>query len=205
MKTYVLSLLLCIALGQASHAAVIGPWWEPGTDGSTCQYWSFDQDDPNPLPDEMDNPYGMPELAVYPGMGQEWMSQHGDRFGIWPLSGDIEVGIPNRPLPLPYKEIYVTLTWADQTPLSTPVVWEKMTGVDGELLGETIVSDPSSNVTWRESVYYLRLEPNPDFEIIRIAGSVLVDDLRICTICIPEPGSVALMGIGAMMLARRRR
>ena len=50
----------------------------------------------------------------------------------------------------------------------------------------------------------LNIEPNPAFEIVRIDGAVMVDEIVIDTICIPEPASLALLGLGGLALMRRR-
>jgi len=36
------------------------------------------------------------------------------RQGVWPLSGEIWIDFPNQPEPLPFKDIYIQLTWEEQ-------------------------------------------------------------------------------------------
>ncbi|MFN3165928.1 MAG: PEP-CTERM sorting domain-containing protein [Phycisphaeraceae bacterium] len=49
------------------------------------------------------------------------------------------------------------------------------------------------------------IEPNPDWEVIQVEVPGRLDQVVIDTISIPEPTSLALVGIGALVVARRRR
>ena len=183
------------------------PLWR-GDPGSTFQMWEFLTPDPNAVPDVWDNIYGMPIAEVTPGTGQEWWDIYGDRQGVWPLSGTIEVPINNQPLPLPYKDILVQLTWSQQVSTSIPVVWDLVSGVQGTLVNEIDLGptgEPYGDGTWYHSTYLIHLEPNPDFEIVKIDGTIMVDELVIDTICFPEPASLGLLALGGLAMLRRRR
>jgi hypothetical protein len=127
---------------------------------------------------------------------------------VWPLSGQITVDIPNRPEPLPYKDIWVQLTWAAQAPGNVPLVTELISG-----LGSSIVNTfdlgptgelPPADGHWFHTTYLIHLEPNPALESVYISGGIMVDQLVIDTICAPEPCSLALLGLAGLAILRRR-
>ncbi len=187
------------------------PWsrYQPGT---TFEEWEFSTSDPVTSPEPgYFNPYGEPSAHAYPGTGQNWVDEWGGRQGIWPLSGTIEATIPNDPEPNPYKDIWVQLTWAKQVESSTPVVWDMTSGVYGTLveqeeLGPT--GEAAPNDYWYHSVYEIHIVPNPSSEIVKIDGTLLVNELVVNTICVPEPSTLVLLVVGAVGLlvcSRRHR
>lgn len=175
------------------------PWlrYQPGT---TFQQWEFLTPSANPLPDLVYNPYGMPELTAIPGALQTWQAEWDGRQGVWPLSGTMLVGISNNPVSNPYKDVWIQLTWEPQAVGNRPTVWETISDVYG-----TVVSEQSVGGNWLLTTYNIHLIPNPNFENVRIDGGIMVDELVIDTICIPEPGMLALFGLGGLVLFLRRR
>lgn len=179
------------------------PW--RGEGGSTFQEWDFSTDNITPLPDlgTLYNPYGAPLLRVNP-MG-DWIDVIGERQGVWPLSGAIDVYIPNWPEPRPEKEIWIQLTWkaTDVDPLlpNEPVVGVapfmsmEIFHMEGRDLGDG----------WLRTPFKINIWPNPIEEWITIRGDIMVDQLVIDTHCIPEPATLALLGIGALITLTRRR
>jgi hypothetical protein len=182
------------------------PW--RGAPGTTLAEWEFLTPNPNAPPDLQINPYGDSATFIYPGYSQEWQQEWGGSIGVWPLSGVVYIDIPNNPIANPYKDIWVQLTWAtqNQTPfgmevphvseitnnIETPsvLIREIPLGPTGELL-------PSGD-TWYHSTYLIHLEPNPPREVIKIAGGIMLGELVIDTICVPEP-TVCIMLAGAFV------
>jgi hypothetical protein len=142
----------------------------------------------------------MPTLSAIPGALQEWQATWDGATGVWPLSGTMYVDIPNNPVANPYKDIWVQLTWEPQAIGNVPTVWETDSSTYGSLVNQQALSGG-----WIHSTYLIHLVPNPDSELVRIDGGIMVDQLVIDTICVPEPGSLALLALGGVAWLLRRR
>jgi hypothetical protein len=202
-KLLLVTVLLCL-VSQFAYADDLNPPPWRGLPGTTFQQWEFDDPNPNPLPTILNNPYGIPSTTVVPNNGLAWFPVFNGRSGVWPLSGYIETTIPNTPIPNPTKTIWVSLTWAPQGIGCTPFVIETTTATSGQLIHQDTVNG------WTHSTYGITMYPNPQFESILIQGEVFVDEMVIDTVCVPvpEPGSLAVLGTGAIGLLfglRRRR
>lgn len=208
MKWAVCLVVLGLGLVNAVMADDLYPPPWRGQPGSTFQQWEFSTPNPITPPDLMNNPYGVPSAHAYPGTSQNWIDQWGGRQGMWPLSGTIEVNIPNNPIPNDYKDIWVQLTWARQVPSSAPVVWEMNSGIHGSVIHDMPLAPtgyPYPNDLWYHTTFLIHLPYNPTFEIVKIDGTLVVDQLVIDTICAPEPASLALLMLGGVAVLRRRR
>ncbi|NLF32883.1 MAG: PEP-CTERM sorting domain-containing protein [Planctomycetes bacterium] len=201
MKHHVAVMVLCslAVVGSALADDLYPPQWR-GLDGSTLAAWEFSTSDVNPAVDLENNPYGPSSMTIWTGVGQQWWPEWEGRLGVWPLSGALEAVLFNRPEPLPFKDIQVQITWRPQVPGGFLTVRETMWGATGELINET----PLEN-EWIHSTFLIRLEPNPAMEIVRLDGSVMVDQIVIDTNCIPEPVTLSLLALGALAMLRRRR
>jgi hypothetical protein len=168
------------------------PPWQRGGPRTTFERWEFDTANLNPLPDAMYNPYGTPSTTVTP-LGS-WLPIYDNRFGVWPLSGMIDIDIPNDPTnPDWQKNIWVQLTW-DGEGITVPEV--SANGVPAQW----IESDPRLPGGWFHSTYLVVLPYNPPMEHLHVAGDIRVDELVVDTICIPEPSTLVLLGAGAFGL-----
>jgi len=204
-------LAVCAAIAAYAPVAVADdlnpPPWR-GQEGTTYARWEFLTADPNPLPDEQVNPYGQADMSVWSGAGQHWMEVWGGRAGVWPLSGAMEVWIPNQPEMLPYKDIRVQISWAPQAPGSQPLITEKDSALEAwlvdEMLLEPTLEPPPVGENWIHSTFTIHIEPNPLSETVRIDGAVMVDEVVIDTICIPEPATLGLVMAGGLAALRWR-
>lgn len=212
----VLILLVVLCLASDSFALDLNPPQWRGQPDSTYAVWEFLTPDVNPVPDIEINPFGYSDMTVYPA--HPWMQAWGGKFGVWPLSGAVGLGIPNNPVGNEFKLIQIQLTWAAEYPVPTqPVVIVEATGVGGQaiplqdirLIDQSVITlEPTNEPVggfWYHSTYLFEIRPNPVFENIYISGSLMVDELVIDTICIPEPATFALLGLGCLIFCTRKR
>ncbi len=198
--------VLVFAAGNAVFADDLNPPPWRGQPGTTFQEWLFSTDNPTPSPDLVNNLYGQPGAQVWPGTGQQWWDIWGGQQGVWPLSGAMEFYIPNTP-PNDYKDIWIQITWAKQAFVSTPIL-SSIPGGTIELISQVDIGPTNeplpAGANWWHSTYNIRIYPNPTFETIRIDGTIMVDQVVIDTICVPEPAVIGLLALGSLTLLRRR-
>lgn len=213
MRSLAVSLLmLSVLVGPVAADDLAPPPWR-GQPGSSWAEWDFLTPDSPVPPDAGSWPYGIPSAQPIAGFGQYYLSQWGGRLGVWPLSGEIWIDMPNRPEPNEYKDIWVQLTWAQQVTNVEPIVYfmlnrqqagmTVMPETARQVIGQT--NDPGGDGNWYHSVYYLRWFPNVPFEVIAVTGAVNVDQVVVDTICAPEPMSAGLLTLGCVALSVRRR
>ena len=135
---------------------------------TTSQIWYFHSNDTTPGPDYSANPFGTAELHIEPGPAAYpyWEVIDG-RLGVWALSGEIDVIVPNNPTIRPWKEIIIDLVWAPadsdafvpNEPLvgvsAAPMEAMEMSAVDELLSGD-----------WHHTRYDITIWPNPPEEWI---------------------------------------
>jgi hypothetical protein len=206
MRSAIAFTALCLGIGIAFSAGsafaddVVPPAWR-GQPGTTFGQWEFSTPDMNPPPEPgFLYPWGLPTISIQPSFMGTWQPEYNGKQGVWPLAGLITTTIPNRPLALDFKDIWVQLTWTPVGPYSRPVVEESRFGVPATVVAET----PLPN-GWYNTAFLIHLTPNPDWETVKVSGSVYVDEMVIDTICAPEPASLALLAAGALVILRRRR
>jgi hypothetical protein len=179
------------------------PPWQRGVSGTTFAQWEFSVLDDVPPADIYYNPYGTPMMQIIPV--EAWLPQWDGRQGVWPLSGTVLATIPNNPDPNPFKDIWIQLTWEANTttpaPGGIPIVMENT----GAGTPATLVSEISLGGNWYHSTYAIHMVPNPPSETIQINGLIMLDELVIDTICVPEPGTLSLLALGGAALFLRRR
>ena len=189
--------------------ALAVPVWRtnpPGQPPTTYQEWTFDDSDNPALPEVVSNLYGMPTatLSGEPDYTFGWYKTYDGHNGVWHAEFlDLILKIPNREISDGYKEIWITVTY--QGNLDTASVTPIPPGENVIYLGQTVTRKDNF---WKESVIGWRLEPNPWSEIICLGfrgtgGSI--DSVIAETICIPEPATLAMLGLGALVLVAGRR
>ena len=173
---------------------------------STFQEWSFSTDARGPmLPDDgYNNIYGDPRLRVV--TTANWDPTQ----GAWPLTNEIDILIPNRPQSGPdsYKEIWLQLTW--KAAELDPFLWdEPFVSINTHPVYnkyEIISHDMGQNENgWTNTVFEIKVWPNPYEEMITLKGDIVVDQVGVDTYCIPEPCTLALVGLGVIFGLKRKR
>jgi hypothetical protein len=198
-------LLLFLSLSLFTFAALDlnPPSWRDHP-RATFQFWDFSIDDLSPFPDYYAGPFNPLRADVRPSSGV-WLAKESGRNGVFPLSGEIFVPIYNFAEPLDEKIIQVQITWLGKggvpkvearadSPNTIPGI-TVLEWTAGSLLKEESLADG-----WVHGTYEVILLPNPSQEIIHIFGPIYIDDLIIDTVCIPEPATWGLLGIGSFIL-----
>jgi hypothetical protein len=210
-KTFILSLLMvacCLSAGTNVGWAVpiqsLG-WWNEGDLGSTHQLWDFTPGyvvssgggytaDPevvlNPLPNKV-------AATITPILSGTW-------DGISRITGNpmisVALEIPNYEILNDYKEIWVDIGNAVATNVT-------VSATDGGSTTFTYQVLPGQG----DAEFGVKIWPNPYVEKISFyvmsatGGLAVLDYIHVDTICIPEPATICLLGLGALSLIRRKR
>lgn len=193
------------------------PWtrFQPNT---TTQEWTFpDQNLPH-APDNNSilwNPNGTAQqLDTHnQGSGFLWLPTFNGRTGIYQLNPSgpagpsiLVFGIPNTQTPQPRKDVWAQITW---------FVDAGTTSVDLTPFGGSVPPTTVENGTvldafgWRHSTFSYVLQPNPSFEYYQIRNNsavpIYIDQVVIDSQCVPEPASMAILGLGVVGLVCARR
>ena len=204
------AILSVLVFSGISFASFIPSW--AGAPTSTYQAWTFD--DNSTFIAAPDNGFGVPTAEVriisptvpayQGGLGLgKWLNYDQGHQGVWRLFGPdgIILDIPNDPTDRPIKEIFVTVTYSADGALESetePGIAEMPLTVEHEDLGNSYVRD----------TFMFVLSPNPASEQIVIFPRdcrLYVDEIEVWTNCIPEPATMGLLGLGALVIFRKRK
>ena len=214
MRSKIVLALVVVLVSMSTVSATIvndnAPFWR-GDDNTTSQAWEF-TDGSNPAIAEVgapwDNPYGTPTAEIRGFMDLEaWYPEYQGEDGVWGLAQitPIDLIIPNTDNTGPdtWKEIWLQITYLDpygdgyNLPIDVAPDFDSLTRVSHQQLASGY---------WHDT-YSIIVIPNPLEETItlRTIQCVLyIDEIIVDTICIPEPMTVALLGLGGLLLCRKK-
>lgn len=212
MKKVLMLFLLVVSFALADDLSP--PPWR-GQPGSAWADWEFlTPQEQDVVPDFGANPFGMSLLDVAPT--HPWQQEWGGRIGVWGLSGLLHIEMDNTRILNPYKLLQIQLTWSGQytSPAAVPTLYVGANLVTGQpvppadiMLLDRVdlnLGPTGTGTDWYHSTFLFKIIPNPAWEWIDIAGSIWVDEVVVDTICVPEPATLSLLGLGALLLRRRR-
>ena len=201
---------LGISLSCLAAFDLTPPDWR-GEPRTTYQEWNFSTPSLSPLPDEYEGPFDPLAATVQPVSGP-WYRWFGWHQGVFPLSGHMYFPILNFEELSEEKVIQIQVTWFQKKcgyrPLieAAPVFQEDLDGgSSADWIRAALVGEKKLRFGWRHSTYEIILRPNPPQEIIHITGAIYVDDVIIDTLCMPEPTTLILLGLGGVVLMLRSR
>jgi hypothetical protein len=209
-KYAVPALLAVVAMGGAALAQV-GWLFEPPFSVQRDVYWSFN--DPASL--FVPEYYGPDDYLLYDSdfVVAENIDVLDGRLGIdnsqglEGMDGFLTFHLDNWNMQRPAKLVWLQFTIYPSGPGGWGLV---VSGPDvyGYLALAESVDNPDGSTTW---LFGALLTPNPPweevfFQICADPGEVRwIDDLRVATACVPEPGLICLVGLGALGFVARRR
>jgi hypothetical protein len=203
MKKILLVLAIVLCISQLSMATMS---WQRGDAGSTWQDWKFNTNANPAAPEAFSNPYGAPVAYMVTGPGLHFGAAGSNatlfgRKGIWAGgSVTIDLIIPNTPIENPYKEVWLEVGYtAIQNALSLTAGNNMVVDI-----GQTVMTGADG---WSTLLQGWRIYPNPASEDIHLwfeGTGGYVDYIKVDTICIPEPATIAMLGLGTIALLRKR-
>ena len=175
--------------------------------GSTSQRWDFITGANPAIPEVVYNPYGPVEATITyagtSGSDPTWIN------GVWSgTSVKFTTTIPNtnNTAPDSYKDIVVQVGYRGNISLAQVKVGVIAFGPQRE-----ISTYEKGNEIWTLVTDYYHIEPNPTSEYICygfsdfFGGEQQLDFVDIYTVCVPEPMTICLLGLGGLVISRRKK
>ena len=204
MKKLVVVLILVLAVNVASANI----WWQRGDVGSTWQDWGFGTDANPATPEAYYNPYGEPSASIVVNGDIHdpagWYEEYLGRDGVWHSDlTSVTLTIENTHIQNPYKEVWVEVGFRGFLIGSELTAW----------IGDTTVVDvieishDISGTGWKTLLIGWEIWPNPDREEIFLSfqdSGADIDYIKVDTICVPEPATMALLALSGLLLRKRK-
>lgn len=191
------------------------PPWRLSNSTATVQEWDFNSANLPLAPDGSTwgsggggfiNPYGTP-LLTQSTSALHFPSVAG-RNGVYVMPGGpplMEFYIPNDPLGVGPKEVWVQICWyAGGTPFR-PDVTLLSNAYTGPV---SLINEFAKPDGWTHSTFAVILPSKPSSERLLLNNfspvAIAVDQVVIDTICVPEPASLAALGLACAAFLKRR-
>jgi hypothetical protein len=187
-------------------------------DFTTYQSWTFDDADNPAAPEVNGNPYGDPMATITVtgescGAGPGWYADFMGRTGVWASEfTTATLFIPNSQNtgPNTYKDIWLEMGFrANLQSLDAEVV-AAVQNLVVDTLEQTIT--PTTMYGYPDGWYKLnvhwRVYPNPLNETIFLSirdSGADIDYITVSTVCVPEPASLCLLGLGVLVSVITRK
>jgi hypothetical protein len=211
-KIVLCSLAILLMMGTMASAVVCDPnppGWR-GEANTTYQSWSFSTNDNPAFPDDgWYNPYGKPstELVGDFGTNTVWLNEDKGHQGVWIVdrtASDMVLNVANSPKQNPYKELWLQIVFSSQND-EVPMIYVLPEG-GATYIPMVLQSKTPIDAMYNSALYKLTIQPNPTFEKIYIRPrdcQVFVDCITLDTLCIPEPLTLVMLGLGGFLLRKR--
>jgi hypothetical protein len=206
-------LVVALVVAPPAVAEPPVPGWLRDSEGATFQEWTFDDGNfmPSPVESTFHNPYADQTNPVLLNVDtlHRWFNDVDQMQGVWALSGEMDIVIPNNPQPNPCKQIQLYLVWKPEKETELPINPSPFLP-DTPLVAVTPFEEMMVSLNdviedgWHYSTYDITIWPNPDKEWFTVKGNILVDYVAIDTICVPEPATIIILAFGMLAAIRRR-
>ena len=206
MRKFVLLLLVAFCLGTAANVGWAAPvplslgGWAEGTPGSTQEYWDLTQgyvitsgSGYTAVPEIVNSPF--PDRVNATILGGTW---DGSQISGSAISVDLE--IPN------YEGgqvKYISVDLGYSGTLLGPAISATDSGGSSNGFSYTVLAGQGN------ADFGIKITPNPatekiSFVLMGATAPAVLDYIHVDTICIPEPITFVLLGLGAIALRRRK-
>lgn len=215
MKSLYLAIFVLFFSVQSFATVTNPPDWR-GSPGSTYQIWDFSTSDTSPLADEYNNSYGTPEVDGT--ISGNWYDQRYGHQGVW-YSESINLSVPADTTTLNNTKYQVQMIWNGLS--SSPVelslyLWDGLnsaTTVKADIIEDNSILDPTGSAYWNYTTFELTTSPFDSTPLLYYEAeitsmskvtSAYVDEIIVDAVIIPEPASLALLGLGGLLIRRKR-